>query len=109
MAAGFPGNPSCPSGRPDHPPVRAGLAILQIVANVNYAAHTPRLDPHHSTGSRQSLIQTVSFVPNIQVGDREDNKAGAAAPQESQPLRRVSLWAQLKISDVHESAVPALV
>eukprot|EP00976_Prorocentrum_cordatum_P112237 1195500-Prorocentrum_minimum.AAC.18 len=22
--AGFPGNPSCPSGRPDHPPVRAG-------------------------------------------------------------------------------------
>eukprot|EP00976_Prorocentrum_cordatum_P084255 1185576-Prorocentrum_minimum.AAC.1 len=24
MAAGFPGNPSCPSGRPDHPPVRAG-------------------------------------------------------------------------------------
>eukprot|EP00976_Prorocentrum_cordatum_P070276 1179864-Prorocentrum_minimum.AAC.3 len=24
VAAGFPGNPSCPSGRPDHPPVRAG-------------------------------------------------------------------------------------
>eukprot|EP00976_Prorocentrum_cordatum_P095987 1190382-Prorocentrum_minimum.AAC.1 len=24
MAAGFPRNPSCPSGRPDHPPVRAG-------------------------------------------------------------------------------------
>eukprot|EP00959_Pyramimonas_sp_CCMP1952_P104216 2178311-Pyramimonas_sp.AAC.1 len=24
MAAGFPGNPSCQSGRPDHPPVRAG-------------------------------------------------------------------------------------
>eukprot|EP00959_Pyramimonas_sp_CCMP1952_P468396 9493190-Pyramimonas_sp.AAC.1 len=24
MAAGFPGNPICPSGRPDHPPVRAG-------------------------------------------------------------------------------------
>eukprot|EP00976_Prorocentrum_cordatum_P088045 1187153-Prorocentrum_minimum.AAC.1 len=22
MAAGFPGNPSCPSGRPDHPPER---------------------------------------------------------------------------------------
>eukprot|EP00959_Pyramimonas_sp_CCMP1952_P102152 2136720-Pyramimonas_sp.AAC.1 len=26
MAAGFPRNPSCPSGRPDHPPVRAGAA-----------------------------------------------------------------------------------
>eukprot|EP00976_Prorocentrum_cordatum_P059238 1175401-Prorocentrum_minimum.AAC.4 len=28
MAAGFPGNPSCPSGRPDHPPVRAGYNVL---------------------------------------------------------------------------------
>eukprot|EP00959_Pyramimonas_sp_CCMP1952_P467996 9492501-Pyramimonas_sp.AAC.1 len=25
MAAGFPRNPSCPSGRPDHPPVRTGF------------------------------------------------------------------------------------
>eukprot|EP00976_Prorocentrum_cordatum_P077867 1182860-Prorocentrum_minimum.AAC.1 len=24
MTAGFPRNPSCPSGRPDHPPIRAG-------------------------------------------------------------------------------------
>eukprot|EP00976_Prorocentrum_cordatum_P012627 252208-Prorocentrum_minimum.AAC.1 len=32
MAAGFPRNPSCPSGRPDHPPVRGrDLEWLQVL------------------------------------------------------------------------------
>eukprot|EP00976_Prorocentrum_cordatum_P080503 1184005-Prorocentrum_minimum.AAC.2 len=42
MAAGFPGNPSCPSGRPDHPPTAfvgsseatADMSIHRILAQV---------------------------------------------------------------------------
>eukprot|EP00976_Prorocentrum_cordatum_P061795 1176453-Prorocentrum_minimum.AAC.1 len=33
MAAGFPGNPSCPSGRPDHPPLFLYSVVELIPVN----------------------------------------------------------------------------
>eukprot|EP00959_Pyramimonas_sp_CCMP1952_P260197 5440207-Pyramimonas_sp.AAC.1 len=65
MAAGFPRNPSCPSGRPDHPLVRAG--VLQTGAQeraqpcANGGAGDDRLDvtytgrqnPRHAEGDAQ--------------------------------------------------------
>eukprot|EP00976_Prorocentrum_cordatum_P111547 1195381-Prorocentrum_minimum.AAC.3 len=55
MASGFPVNPSCPSGRPDHPPVREGNFLHQMFVSAfeiyeylgGYVGRIPVVRPLH--------------------------------------------------------------
>eukprot|EP00976_Prorocentrum_cordatum_P100347 1192196-Prorocentrum_minimum.AAC.3 len=88
MAAGFPGNPSCPSGRPDHPPrgVRTaahplssgtahcfGTVQQQVRRSSTTQAQTRELHSH-DLGSKQRGC--IRGLPKPEVPDRTESVQG---------------------------------
>eukprot|EP00959_Pyramimonas_sp_CCMP1952_P344606 7217499-Pyramimonas_sp.AAC.1 len=116
MAAGFPRNPSCPSGKPDHPPVRAGkggccdsgegrtwrphsrpsftsftMSFTRLHTSHHYHAGSALNNKHLVVHSR--CARTVVQLPAERSSRQSNNRSLPRPPQRSitaSPRRRVS-------------------